>query len=361
MNTHAETPLTLPAAPGHPWAAFLLIWAVGTIMWSLAAIAGTAPPREALPVAAVQMGVAALLALVIWRLTASLPWQPRTWTFLLAHLAMAVAFVTLYAASQGIALRRGRPLLDALVESVTSPVASWNMLMGGFLYLAIAGVCYTRRAEASLRESERARAEARVTARDAQLAALNAQLRPHFLFNALHTVGALVHTDPERADRALDELGGLLRYALRRPSDDVTLRQEWEFARDYLAFESLRLGSRLRLVTDIDDGALITRVPPFILQPLIENALLHGAAATPEGGAVTIHIARLDGTVRMVIRNSVPEGGSAAAGMAGSGLSRLRDRLELKYGPGRAGVEALANGGDFVVTVTVPADTEGVA
>jgi len=359
LDRHPET-LTHHGPP-RPWAAFLLIWLVGTILWSLAAIAGTAPPREALPVAAIQMGVAALLALVIWRLTAALPWRPRTWTFLLAHLVMAAIFVTLYAASQGVALRRGRPLGVAIVESLTSPVASWNMLMGGFLYIAIAGVSYARRAEASLRESERARAEARVTARDAQLAALNAQLRPHFLFNALHTVGALVHTDPERADRALDELGGLLRYALRKPSDDVTLRQEWDFAKDYLAFESLRLGQRLRLDTDIDDGALGTRVPPFILQPLIENALLHGAAPTPEGGAVAIHIARQDGTVRLVIRNSVPESGSTAAGMAGSGLRRLRDRLELKYGPGRAAVEATANGGDFVVTVTVPADPEGSA
>src|SRR4030095_11572333 len=99
-----------------------------------------------------------------------------------------------------------------------------------------------RRAEAARSTVEQARATAEILARDAQLAALNAQLQPHLLFNALHTVSSLVHVDPDRADRALDELGHLLRYALRQSSEDVSLRQEWEFTRDYLAFETLRLG-----------------------------------------------------------------------------------------------------------------------
>ncbi len=342
------------------WAGFILIWVIGAMLWSLAAASGGAPPLEAVRVGAAQMAVAALLALVIWRLSAVVPWQPRTWTFPLIHLGSLALFTTAYTAVQGVALWHGRPVLEALGAALTSPVTGWNLLMGGFLYLAIAGVSYARRAETALRESERARAEARVTARDAQLAALNAQLQPHFLFNALHTVGALVHTDPDRADQALDDLGQLLRYALREPSDDVALRQEWEFARDDLAFEALRLGPRLRLDLSIADDALSVRVPPFILQPLVENAVHHGAAAAADGGTVAIHIARHDGVVRIAIRNSVPASGSAAAGMAGTGLRRLRERLELKYGASRAVVEPRAAGGDFVVTVTVPDATDTV-
>jgi hypothetical protein len=343
------------------WAGFILIWLIAAALWSLAAISMGMPADEALRFGGGQMSVAGVLALVIWRGSARVHWRPRSWTFVLVHLGALAIFATSFTAAQGFGYARGRSLLDGIGEALSSPVTGWNLLMGGVLYLAIAGVSYARRVEASLRESERARAEARVTARDAQLAALHAQLHPHFLFNALHTVSALVHTDPERADRALDDLGKLLRYALREPSDEVTLRQEWDFARDYLAFETLRLGSRLRLDLEVDDGALSARVPPFVVQPLVENALRHGAAASPGGGDVAIRITRLDGTIRIVIRNSVTAAGAAAGGMAGSGLRRLRERLELTYGAKRASLEAAAQAADFVVTVTIPADTEGGA
>lgn len=338
------------------WVGFVLVWMVAAGLWSLAAISMGMPPGEAVRFGGGQMGVAGLLALVIWRLSARMPWRPRSWTFLMVHIGALALFATSFTAAQGFGFARGRSLLAGIGEALTSPVAGWNLLMGGVLYLAIGGVSYARRVEASLRESERARAQARLTARDAQLAALNAQLHPHFLFNALHTVSALVHADPDRADRALDDLGKLLRYALREPSDDVTLRQEWDFARDYLAFETLRLGSRLSLDLDVDERALSARVPPFVLQPLVENALRHGAAASLEGGLVAIRIALADGMIHLVIRNTVA---GADAGMAGSGLRRLRDRLDLTYGPGRANLEAAAEGDDFVVTVTIPANAEG--
>jgi LytS/YehU family sensor histidine kinase len=204
--------------------------------------------------------------------------------------------------------------------------------MGTWLYLAIAGVSYGRRAEAALSAGERARAAAEILARDSQLAALNAQLQPHFLFNALHTVSSLVHVDPDRADRALDELGHLLRYALRQSSEDVTLRQEWEFTRDYLAFEALRLGDRLRLETNVGEDALAAAVPPFILQPLVENAVRHGVANSASGGDVAVRIARDQGVVTLSVTNTIADG-AGSAGMAGTGLQRLRDRLALKYGP----------------------------
>lgn len=174
----------------------------------------------------------------------------------------------------------------------------------------------------------------------------------HFLFNALHTVSALVHVDPDRADRALDELGHLLRYALRQSSEDVTLRQEWEFTRDYLAFEALRLGRRLRLETNVKEDALDAAVPPFILQPLVENAVRHGVANSPSGGDVAVRIRRDEGLVTLSVTNTIAAG-ARSAGMAGTGLQRLRDRLALKYGPGRAAV-VVAEGTKFAVMVTLP-------
>jgi hypothetical protein len=339
--------------PRWTWAGLVAIWASGVLLWTLAAARGLGEPAlHALPFGVTQMGVAALMAIGVWHLTGIVPWQARLATFAAAHLGAIVLFAIGYAAAQGLAFLGQRSIAECLRFALDSPYTGWNLLMGTWLYLAIAGVSYGRRAEASRREEERARAAAEILARDAQLSALNAQLQPHFLFNALHTVSSLVHVDPDRADLALDELGHLLRYALRPSNEDVTLRQEWEFTREYLAFETLRLGERLRLETNVCDEALAAAVPPFILQPLVENAVRHGAANSPSGGDVSVRIARDDGLVTLSVKNSIAPG-AAPAGMAGTGLQRLRDRLALKYEPGRASV-TVATGTSFAVVVTLP-------
>jgi hypothetical protein len=329
------------------WIWSVWIWLIGSLLWAMAAKDAGADTADALLLGGFQMAAVALLAPAIWRLTASVPLALRT-PSLLRHGLALIVFCLAYTGMQSFAWMRDRGVWDSVITVLTGPVASWNYLIGSFLYLAIASVSYARRAE-------HAQAETRVAARDAQLAALSAQLQPHFLFNALHTVGALLRTDPERADKALDDLGQLLRYALQHPAEDVTLGREWDFARDYLAFEDLRLGARLRLEVRIDETVMGTRVPPFLLQPLLENAVRHGVAASPDGGDLSIHIAGENDTVRIVIRNSVPENGHPAAGMAGTGLKRLRERLELTYGAGRAAVAAAATPGAYQVTVTVPA------
>ena len=340
----------------HPprWnrAGLVLIWAIGVLFWTWAAARGLGEPAlHALPFGIVQMGVAAIMAVGVWYLTAAVQWTTPLLAFAAAHLGGIVIFAVGYAAAQGLAFLGDRSILACLQFGLASPYTGWNLLMGTWLYLAIAGVSYGRRAEAARRAGEQTRAAAEILARDAQLAALNAQLQPHFLFNALHTVSSLVHVDPDRADLALDELGRLLRYALRQSSEDVTLRQEWEFTREYLAFETLRLGDRLRLETQVSEAALDAAVPPFILQPLVENAVRHGVANAPAGGDVSVRIARDDGIVTLSVKNSVA--GSAEPGMAGTGLQRLRDRLALKYEPGRASV-TVASGSSFAVTVTLP-------
>jgi LytS/YehU family sensor histidine kinase len=303
------------------------------------------------------MGVAGVMAIGVWYLTGAVPWQTRLPVFAAVHAAAITAFAVGYTAAQGLALLGHRTFGECLRFGLDSPVTGWNLLMGSWLYLAIAGVSYGRRAEASLRAGERARAAAEILARDAQLATLNAQLQPHFLFNALHTVGSLVHVDPDGADRALDELGHLLRYALRQSGEDVTLRQEWEFTREYLAFEALRLGSRLRLETSVSPDALDAAVPPFILQPLVENAVRHGVANSPAGGDIAVSIARDDGSVWLRVANSVSH--HAGDGMAGTGLQRLRERLALKYAPGTTDVE-VATGTRFAVSVKLPWHQAGV-
>ena len=339
-------------APRWTWAGLVAIWAAGVLFWTLAAARGLGEPALlALPFGIAQMGVAAVMAVGVWYLTGAVPWHARIPAFAAAHLAAIVTFAFGYAAAQGLAFLGERSLAACLRFALDSPYTGWNLLMGSWLYLAIAGVSYGRRAEASRAAGERARAEAEIMARDAQLAALNAQLQPHFLFNALHTVSALVHVDPDAADRALDELGHLLRYALRQSSEDVTLRQEWAFTREYLAFEALRLGARLRLETTVSADALDAVVPPFILQPLVENAVRHGVAGSPDGGDITVSISRDDRSVLLRVANTLTDGSSE--GMAGSGLPRLRERLALKYAPGTTQVD-VDTGSRFAVSVRLP-------
>jgi LytS/YehU family sensor histidine kinase len=223
--------------------------------------------------------------------------------------------------------------------------------MGSWLYLMIAGLSYAIRAQRRVRAQEAATAEAQLLAHQAQLAALRSQVNPHFLFNALHSVGALVSVDPVRADRAIERLGDLLRYALHA-GDEVPFCDEWQFTLDYLAFEELRLGERLRLRVHQDRAAGDVMVPPLILQPLVENAIRHGIADRPEGGALDVR-AQFEGT-RLVITIADDGPGPNGSRPQGLGLATVRRRLAAIYGPDAA-LEIAGTPG-CRVTLAVPAD-----
>jgi hypothetical protein len=359
MQARATTGAPRPIGSWGSRLAFALVFAIGAVLWSVAAARGLdLSPWTALPYGVSQMTVAGVLSIAIWRFTALVPWSSGPARFFGANAVAMTLFAVSYTAAQAVPLLPEHPALECLRAPFAAPVAGWNLLMGAWLYLAIGGVCYSRRSEFARRDAQLAQAEMKVLARDAQLGALNAQLQPHFLFNALHTVGALVHADPDAADRAIEELGKLLRYALGPHGADVPLADEWRFTRDYLAFERLRLGDRLRLAIDVDDEALDAEVPPFVLQPLVENAVRCGASESPAGGDVAIRIGSDGRRVILTVRNSVET--SRPNGMAGSGLRRLGDRLALRYGADRASV-TIENGRHFEVTVTLPAEMPGAS
>ena len=344
------------------WLGRLLLWLGATILWAVAGVAAGAPPSEAFRVGAIEMTLVAAFAPAVWWLTGRFPLRPRGPAFLLTHVVTAVALVFAYSMVLGIAVHGFRSWREALTSTFSSTIAGWNMFIGTFLYLVMAVAMYLARTQIALRESERVQSEARVAARDAQLAALSAQLQPHFLFNALHTVGTLVHTDAEQADHALDHLGQLLRYALRSPGDDVLLRDDWRFACDYLAFERLRLGDRLRVTTSIDADALLARVPPFTVQPLVENAVLHGIAPTTEPGDLSVAIRRERDVVAIDIINSLPGvPGEGRTGATGHSLARLRERLELRFGIDRVSVGIATEANRYAVTVRLPALDESAS
>ena len=166
-------------------------------------------------------------------------------------------------------------------EALTLPASA------ALLGLGIAAVVYTfRRLQTEIEDREARLAALREAELRARLRALQAQINPHFLFNALNSLAEMVHGDADEAEQMVGDLAHLLRYSLRSGSGLVTLDQELEAVRRYLRLEGARLGARLRVQEHIGDGAGAAELPGLVLQPLVENAVKHAVAPRPEGGLV---------------------------------------------------------------------------
>ena len=163
----------------------------------------------------------------------------------------------------------------------------------------------------------------------ARLAELQSRIRPHFLFNALNTALALVRVDAARAEAVLEDLAELFRVALADAGASVSLEEEIELARRYLAIEEVRFGKRLVVEWEIDPRVHAARVPPLVLQPLVENAVRHGIEPATEGGRINIRARLNRGQVVLVVSNTLgEEPGSPGHGMA---LHNIRERLRLLH------------------------------
>jgi two-component system LytT family sensor kinase len=189
---------------------------------------------------------------------------------------------------------------------------------------------------------------------EARLLALKAQLQPHFLFNALNTVSVLMREDVDAADDVLVRLCAMLRKTLdSSEKHEVTLREELELVEAYLEIERIRFSNRFAFRIDVPDDALDARVPPLILQPLVENAVRHGIARRIAAGRIDVVAARRNGRLQLTVRDDGP--GVAAGARDGIGLSNTRARLQEQYGARHT--FALASDGDrgTIVSLEIPA------
>ena len=190
---------------------------------------------------------------------------------------------------------------------------------------------------------------------EARLQALNARIRPHFLFNSLNTVIALIRTEPRRAETALEELAELFRALLREPRELVALSDEIALGRQYLDLEKLRLGDRLQVVWEVNAVPLDTLVPPLMLQPLLENAVHHGIEASHEAGVVRVELNRKGELLQLTVRNPC-HGGPARGGQREGhhmALGNIRERLALYYDM-EARLEHGPVGSDYQVRIELP-------
>lgn len=356
--------------------------------------------------AAVTLGVAALWAMVgvVWgamdSLTAglqgesralgpailaalhqSLPWIPGT----LAAIALAsrfpverhtwrrtlplhVAAVPVFAFGTNVLVVLGFWLRSGSFggwSTLMSEGARWALLrihVAALVYAAVAGLTQVVRTWRRLRarELELARMEGQLAR--ARLQALNAQIRPHFLFNTLHTIGQLWRSGrSDEADAMLDHLGALFQKVIASTArTEVPLDEELDMVRQYLAIEEARFSDRMRSRIAADAPALACVVPPLVLQPLVENAVRHGVAASATAGTVEVTAALRDGHLLITVEDDGPGMDPDLPPRSdGTGLANVRERLERLYGAaGRLDVGARPGGGTRV-RLRIPAREEG--
>jgi hypothetical protein len=315
-----------PASPSRGW--FWLQVAIGWLpMWALFTLmimsAHELPLAASAWMALRMIGSAAALGLGVHAFTRRQPWPfPFRPSFLLLHALAAALYAGLWIAAYSMI----ESLLHWRLAYVAGPGVGRFVFTGVWLYLTITAVAYAQQA------AQRS-ALAQAAAARAQLAALHAQLHPHFLFNALHTVVQLIPLDPAKAARAAEQLAELLRAALDERRDQVTLAEEWRFVQRYLAIEELRFGERLRVTATLPDAALGMRLPSFALQTLVENAVRHGAA--PKIGKTHLRIRASASRQHLSLVVSDDGAGAEPAAVQpgrGTGLRRLRERLACLYG-----------------------------
>ena len=245
-----------------------------------------------------------------------------------------------------------------LISGSIAPVLPSLFGMGLVLYLLAVAVHYVFLAVDSSRQAQAREAEARLLAGEAELRALKAQINPHFLFNSLHSISALTSIDPAKAREMCILLSGFLRSTLGLGDKAmIPLEEELALVRSYLAIEKVRFGARLHFEENVAAECQRIRVPPLLLQPLVENAVVHGIANLTEPGFIRIAAcARSSAGVTILIENSFDED-TLPATRVGFGLASVRKRLYAHYGD-RAGLDAGPLQGIYRVEIELPADVE---
>jgi len=204
------------------------------------------------------------------------------------------------------------------------------------VYWSLVGVCQAIRNFRSSQERERRAAELEARLTTAKLQALRMQINPHFLFNTLNSIAALVYVNPRAADEMLGDLSELLRRSLDSMEEqEIPLAQELEFIGAYLNIEQKRFGERLRLEQSVPDEVMKAMVPALILQPLVENAIRHGIEPRRGPGLISIEAKQEDKHLHLVVRDNgagLPAAGLNNSGRRGIGLANTQARLRGLYG-----------------------------
>lgn len=191
----------------------------------------------------------------------------------------------------------------------------------------------------------------------AHLAALQARIQPHFLFNSMNTIASLIASDPEQAEEAVLDLSELFRASLRTGDQLIPLSKELDLCQRYLAIEALRLGPRLNLEWCIADSLERQAIPPLTLQPLVENAVYHGIQPRPEGGTVRIEAEARGNFVYLLVQNPKPDSNGSQHSGNRMALNNIQARLQALFGEA-AVLKHSHQGNVYTVTLRLPKTTQ---
>jgi sensor histidine kinase YesM len=226
---------------------------------------------------------------------------------------------------------------------------SWEALRFHDQYIITVGVYYVIRYFQGLQRQEQEKSELAIKNREMQISLLKSQINPHFLFNTLNSISTLIHSSKEQARKVITQLSDVFRYALDAHSEQmVMLSKEIEFIESYVRIQQVRFGERLKFERDIDPTCLNTKVPPMILQPLIENSIKYGIGPKQEGGTISLTVRRSGSIIFFEVKDNglgvhakkVMDGTSSGIGMANTDM-----RLKSYFGPqSRLRVRAHDNG-----------------
>ena len=380
MMENISNPAEEEIQGGHwwdkPWARWVIIWGV----WTLIGLVFTCQfyfsmfrsdrPVEWSYAIYLQLTWAYLWALVtpiiLW-VAGRFPIERQHWgRNLTVHVLASLALSTFVTWSGHLLLylnygwRVGRPYpTDRALRFVIE-----NFSEGIGIYLLIAIITYAFSYYNRYRKGELRAMQLEAQLSQAQLQALKMQLHPHFLFNTLHSISALLNRDTDKARTMITRLGDFLRLTLENSgTQEVTLQQEIEFLRCYLEIERIRFQDRLTTSVDIDPAALDSKVPNLILQPLVENAIRHGIAPRSTPGLINIQAKQENGLLRIEVRDNGPglpvNRKDENLFNKGVGLANTQTRLERLYGAAHRFELINDPGGGLVVTLEIPTENGG--
>ncbi|MDB5722973.1 MAG: yehU 2 [Alphaproteobacteria bacterium] len=296
------------------------------------------------------VGVSLSFAIAAWqRRQSSSSWTRRlTFAFLAAFLAAPVHGLINFAAFQVVMPKEN--MAGATLDTVLMATVQWF-----WTYAAISALLLTASYSDALLERERRLADLQGLAHSAQMRSLRYQLNPHFMFNTLNSVAALIAGGwPEQAERMVENLADFLRASLAvDPTDDLTLEREFELQSLYLSIESARFADRLTVETILPPELRDVLVPSLILQPIIENAIKHGVARNAESSTLRIEASRDGDRMQLTVSNAVPKAALPVRIGTSVGLANVARRIELRYA-GQASFEAGPEADCFVVKIKVP-------
>lgn len=308
------------------------------LLGALLAVASAASRREWGPALALALPltlVLGFLCLAAWFPCKATPLATSgTLRIAVTHLGAALFVCGVWLAlGNTFALALGRFSRTADAPLIFARERSLYFAVGFFLYLLATAYDYLQIALDEARRNEAQALELRVLAREAELAALKAQIDPHFLFNSLNSVASLCGSDAAAAREMALSLAGFLRSSRAAAGRAaISLSEELDLASAYLAIEKVRFGERLKVVQRVEEEARCWLIPPLILQPLVENAVRHGVAHCVAGGEVRIEALFAGERLRLAVTNPFDPSSKGKSRGTGTGLDNVRRRLRLLFG-----------------------------